>query len=80
MRRCTRFVCSMIRAICATAAALPQDRFDETESMPTERFRAAAVNVSEFVYLFGGRDINGTLVSAHANICRVPPTENSIEG
>lgn len=30
--------------------------------MPTPRFRAAAVNVSHHVYLFGGRDVNGTLV------------------
>ena len=30
--------------------------------MPTERFRAAAVNVTEHVYLFGGRDVAGNLV------------------
>eukprot|EP00904_Undaria_pinnatifida_P009997 jgi/Undpi1/6127/HiC_scaffold_20.g08612.m1 len=37
------------------------DRFEEKQAMPTERFRAAAVNVSEYVYLFGGRDLNGSL-------------------
>ena len=30
--------------------------------MPTERFRAAAVNASEYVYLFGGRNGNNELV------------------
>ncbi|CAM9245234.1 unnamed protein product [Hapterophycus canaliculatus] len=29
--------------------------------MPTERFRAAAVNVTQYVYLFGGRDASGVL-------------------
>lgn len=33
------------------------------EKMPTVRFRAAAVNVSHHVYLFGGRAANGDLVS-----------------
>ncbi|CBJ27796.1 conserved unknown protein [Ectocarpus siliculosus] len=37
------------------------DEFIENQEMPTERFRAAAVNVSEHVYLFGGRDAAGNL-------------------
>eukprot|EP00903_Cladosiphon_okamuranus_P009594 g9133.t1 len=37
------------------------DEFRENEEMPTERFRAAAVNVTEHVYLFGGRDVTGNL-------------------
>ncbi|CAM9256994.1 unnamed protein product, partial [Ascophyllum nodosum] len=37
------------------------DRFEERQSMPTERFRAAAVNASEYVYLFGGRNGNNEL-------------------
>lgn len=46
-----------------TLSAFSKDRFEEKQAMPTERFRAAAVNVSEYVYLFGGRDLNGSLVS-----------------
>lgn len=42
----------------------PQDVFDvDVEEMPVARFRSAAVNVSQHVYLFGGRDTNGSLVS-----------------
>lgn len=40
-----------------------QDVFRENQAMPTERFRAAAVNVTEYVYLFGGRNASGVLVS-----------------
>jgi len=39
-----------------------QDEFRFNNPMPTERFRAAAVNVTEHVYLFGGRDVAGSLV------------------
>ncbi|CAN0121878.1 unnamed protein product [Scytosiphon promiscuus] len=38
------------------------DVFRENQAMPTERFRAAAVNVTEHVYLFGGRNAAGVLV------------------
>ncbi|CAM9671181.1 unnamed protein product [Pylaiella littoralis] len=37
------------------------DEFRANQDMPTERFRAAAVNVSQYAYLFGGRDVDGTL-------------------
>lgn len=30
--------------------------------MPYKRFRSAAVNVSQHVYLFGGRNLSGSLV------------------
>ena len=40
------------------------------EEMPTTRFRAAAVNVSHHVYLFGGRAPNGSLVSAFTHRLR----------
>ena len=46
--------------LAATTAV--QDEFRENDEMPTERFRAAAVNVTEHVYLFGGRDVAGNLV------------------
>ena len=48
---------------CNCMSVFSQDRFEESQVMPTERFRAAAVNASEYVYLFGGRDLNGSLVS-----------------
>lgn len=47
-----------------------QDEFIENQEMPTERFRAAAVNVSEHVYLFGGRDVAGNLVREELALSR----------
>ncbi|CAM9558279.1 unnamed protein product [Choristocarpus tenellus] len=39
-----------------------EDKFTESEAMPNLRYRAAAVNVSNHIYMFGGRDLEDSLV------------------
>lgn len=41
----------------------PQDTLEEKQPMPIVRFRAAMVNASNYVYFFGGRDLDDGLVS-----------------